>query len=317
MSRAQTSRILPWMLRVLSSKRALVALFVLALGLVPLGRAQSVTYIQSSIPKWGIFSNWNPTALPNPILWFNNPDPRSGLTVTVANKSQATSPTFNISIQQGTDSLDPSLNNGWSNIACTRLNNGTFTFKTNYPAFGVFSGEALSGVDQNIYNCPATGAARYRILLTSGTTAGPIDITGLLNSGSTWQTGTLEATGNPCSDPRNPTSSVAINIAAAGTSGLVNLSGTQIIYVCGFTVTAGAGTNPSFQLEYGSTNGTCVGGTTTLTGAMATGVTVSTTVPGPIFTYSVPLKTAAGNALCAVAGGTTPNFQGVLTFIQQ
>lgn len=125
--------------------------------------------------------------------------------------------------------------------------------------------------------------------------------------------------GDPCQNPAVAKSSVSIAISSATTTQLVALSGSTIVYVCGFTASAIAGTNPSLQFEYG-TGSSCGTGTTVLTGAMATGVTVSATAPGPIFTDprgATAFKTAAGNALCAVTAGTTPNFQGYLTFVQQ
>jgi len=100
---------------------------------------------------------------------------------------------------------------------------------------------------------------------------------------------------------------------------LVALSGTTVVYVCGFNATASAGTNPSIQFEYG-TGASCGTGTTALTGAMATGVTVATGVAGPIFQAgpdATIFKSPAGNALCIVVAGTSAVFNGYLSYVQQ
>ena len=187
------------------------------------------------------------------------------------------------------------------------------------------SSEILPSNQTRAWNCPVWGNYRFRVRLSAIST-------GSLNVGITLTQAAIDPSlvvaasitniagaSDPCSDVSAIKSSVPINISSATTTQLVALSGTTTIYVCGFNATAGAGTNPSFQLEYG-TGGTCATGPTALTGAMATGVTVSTTAPGPIF-YAGPdatvLKTPAGQGLCAVTGGTTPNFQGYLTYVQQ
>jgi hypothetical protein len=124
---------------------------------------------------------------------------------------------------------------------------------------------------------------------------------------------------DPCQSSAVAKSSVAVAISSATTTQLVALQPGMTVYVCGFSIAAGAGTNPSIKFEYG-TGTTCGTGTTVLTGAMATGVTVSTTAPGPIFTYSPPstaFKTPAANALCVVTAGASVNVQGFVTFVQQ
>lgn len=108
-------------------------------------------------------------------------------------------------------------------------------------------------------------------------------------------------------------SSVVIN--ATATTQLVALSGTTSIYVCGFIVDDNSA-NPTVQFEYG-TGATCGTGTTTLTGTLVLG---TATAPTPIF--AVPsagtiMKAPSGNALCLVVGGSTPNIQGIVIYIQQ
>lgn len=176
------------------------------------------------------------------------------------------------------------------------------------------------------WQCPVWAATRFRVrasAFTSGSaiinitlTQAAIDPSLIVAAAPPVVPGSTD----PCQDLSQQKSSVAVNISTATTTQIVALSGTTAVYVCGYSLVAGAGTNPSIQFEYG-TGASCGTGTTALTGAMATGVTVSTTAPGPIFNSPGQdvslLKTAAGNALCLVSGGTTPNFQGFVTFVQQ
>lgn len=175
---------------------------------------------------------------------------------------------------------------------------------------------------QRAWQCPVWGSYRFRVR-QSALSTGSVQVTITLTQAAidpslvvaASQTN-IAGSNDPCTDASAIKSTVAINISSATTTQLVALSGTTIVYVCGGVAVGGAGTNPSFELEYG-TGSTCGTGTTVLTGAMATGVTVSTTAPGPIIPIPAGPKTAAGNALCAVTGGTSPNFQGYITFVQQ
>lgn len=187
------------------------------------------------------------------------------------------------------------------------------------------SSEVVPTNQTRAWQCPVWAAYRFRVRV-SAITSGTINVTITLTQASIDPSLVVAASitniagaSDPCSDVSAVKSSVPIAIASATTTQLVALSGTTTIYVCGYLAVGGAGTNPSIQFEYG-TGTACATSPVTLTGAMATGVTVSTTAPGPIF-YGGPdatlFKTASGNALCAVTGGTTPNFQGYLTYVQQ
>jgi len=117
------------------------------------------------------------------------------------------------------------------------------------------------------------------------------------------------ASGDPCADPNRLKQSAVLNLTA--TAQVVPLSGGLVIYVCGWSATA-AGTAPSIQWEYG-TGAVCATGTTVLTGTYlpTVGSFLSTaTGEGSVFTAPI------GTALCAVLAGTTPSFQGVLTYVQ-
>jgi len=185
--------------------------------------------------------------------------------------------------------------------------------------------EVLPSNQVRAWQCPVWAATRFRVrasAYSSGnaniwitTTQAAIDPSLVVAASIT----NIAGASDPCQDVSAIKSSVPISAIAVGTTQLVALSGTTVIYVCGFQAAANAGTNPSFQLEYG-TGSSCGTGTTALTGAMATGVTVSTTAPGPIFQSSPGgniLKTPSGNALCAVVAGTSAVFNGWLSYVQQ
>lgn len=117
---------------------------------------------------------------------------------------------------------------------------------------------------------------------------------------------------DPCLAPNEVKQSVAINVSAAATTQLVAISGTTSIYVCGFNFTAATGTAATYLLEYGS-SASCGTVTATLTGAMAGN-------NSPLISMSAGMqftKSASGNALCLVTGGTSPVAQGYLTYIQR
>jgi hypothetical protein len=124
--------------------------------------------------------------------------------------------------------------------------------------------------------------------------------------------------GDPCQGATAPKKSVAINQAAAGTQQLVaGLTG-HVVYVCGYNFTLTAGAATTAQLEYG-TNANCAAGTTALSGAWV-GSSSLTITPTHIIAgggYAVT-STPSGDFLCiVVTGATTPNAQGILTYVQQ
>lgn len=116
---------------------------------------------------------------------------------------------------------------------------------------------------------------------------------------------------DPCQSPAIAKSSASIAIASATTTQIVALSGSTIIYVCGYNFSI-TGTLPTYQFEYG-TGSNCGTGTTVLSGAFLP-------IVGTLAQYSPTFsafKSAAGNALCIVTTGTLPSLQGVLTYVQQ
>lgn len=124
-------------------------------------------------------------------------------------------------------------------------------------------------------------------------------------------------TTDPCQSPAAVKTSVPINITTATTTSLVALSGSTIVYVCGFAVTVGSTvTANTIQFEYG-TGGTCGAGTTVLTGVLNTAGVLTGEISYGGAGQTV-FKTAAANGLCAVSTvGTGPSIQGLLTFVQQ
>lgn len=125
------------------------------------------------------------------------------------------------------------------------------------------------------------------------------------SSGGKIDTGTTD----PCLDPKQAKSSVAINTTASAQ--LVALSGSTVIYVCGFNYTS-TGTSPTTKFVYG-TGAACVTGQIPLTGVYAptAGSVISKTWDGTGF------QSAPGNALCLIIAGTTPSIQGVVTYVQK
>ena len=112
-------------------------------------------------------------------------------------------------------------------------------------------------------------------------------------------------------------SSVAINITSATTTQLVAISGSTLIYICGFsfTISEVVTTPNTLQFEYGtSTNCT---GTNKLTGLYGGG---GVTAGDPIFIHdgggsSTVFTVPSANGLCALTAiGASGSFQGVLTF---
>lgn len=119
---------------------------------------------------------------------------------------------------------------------------------------------------------------------------------------------------DPCATTIAKSSAV---ISATADAELVALSGSTVIYVCGFSFGLSGTTTPTARLIYG-TGTVCATGLTALTGAYANGGTP--TVP---IHYEVGngggtvMKGAAGNALCIDVEGTSPSAVGVVSFVQQ
>ncbi len=120
--------------------------------------------------------------------------------------------------------------------------------------------------------------------------------------------------GDPCLATGSVKQSAAISVAAAGTTQLVAVSATQVIYVCGFVVTTtGVTTVTTAQFEYGT--GAACTGPTVLTGTFAQSLVTSAIVV--VATTATQFSVPVGNGLCIVVAGTTPSVQGYLTYVQR
>ncbi len=115
---------------------------------------------------------------------------------------------------------------------------------------------------------------------------------------------------DPCGSPSINKSSVPIAAVAADTQ-LVALSGSTVIYVCGWNFTL-TGTTPSYRFWSG-TGSVCATSQDNLTGVfLPTAGTLQHAGNGG----ATVLKANAGEALCIDVGGT-PVADGVLTYVQQ
>jgi hypothetical protein len=127
------------------------------------------------------------------------------------------------------------------------------------------------------------------------------------------QIGGASVNTDPCGSWGVIKTSKAVNISTAVTTSIVGVSGSTAVFVCGFHLETVSGTTPTFQFEYG-TGAACGTGTTVLTGTY-TGAALQTFFygGGEMTLFQAP----ASNGLCIVSGGTTPNIQGVVTYVQQ
>lgn len=116
--------------------------------------------------------------------------------------------------------------------------------------------------------------------------------------------------GDPCQSATSAKVGVPINIGSATTTQLVAPLTGHIVYVCGFQFTAAVGTGATYQFTTG-TGATCGTGTITQTGAEIGGSPIDSGGGYTVF------KSASGQGLCMVTGGTSPSAQGLATVIQQ
>lgn len=175
--------------------------------------------------------------------------------------------------------------------------------------------EVVPTTTYRAWDCGVGAATRMRVrqsAITSGTLNLAITLTaGLVEPAPTVAIANTPGVTDPCANASVLKSSVAIN--ATANVQLVALSGTTIVYVCGFSFTVAGSATATAQLEYG-TGAVCATGPVVLTGSYLGGtlpVLITGNSPGTV------TKGIAANALCLVAGGATPSIQGVLTFVQQ
>jgi hypothetical protein len=118
---------------------------------------------------------------------------------------------------------------------------------------------------------------------------------------------------DPCASPAVDKSSFSVAISSATTVAVQAGSSGKRVYVCAFTVTYTSGTSPTIQFEVG-TGGTCGTGTTVKTGVMAIPATAGQgLVAGAGHTL---FSGSAAQDMCIVSSGTTPTYNGWVTFVQ-
>lgn len=170
---------------------------------------------------------------------------------------------------------------------------------------------------------PADGTSNAsRIQLDhSRVEVGPYKVFPYVFNGTTWDRqrgnttgsflGAPTTGGDPCGATGVVKSSVAVSTTADAE--LVAISGTTVVYVCGFSINAGGGTAPGFRFITG-TGTTCATGTVGETGIYLPGLNDTVDFGGA---GQSPFQGAAGAALCIDVSGTTPDFRGIVTFVQQ
>jgi hypothetical protein len=161
------------------------------------------------------------------------------------------------------------------------------------------------------------GFARWlRVLWTIGGTGTPSATFSIYGAFKPYGGEIRVGLGDPCQQPGIPKQSLPIAVSAAGTTALVPTVGTKVTTVCAITTIFASGTSPTVQFKAGTqTTTACDTNPVTLTGAMSLPVTAG---QGLVLGAGGTLFAApSGNQLCVVAGGTTPAFNGVLTYVQQ
>jgi hypothetical protein len=129
-------------------------------------------------------------------------------------------------------------------------------------------------------------------------------------------------TTDPCQSPAAQKNSVQVTITTATTTALVAVSGSTVVYSCGFQIVASDTTTANtVQLEYGS-GAACATSPIALTPNYNTGVQTAGAIPF-ILSYGTAgqssLKpTPTGNGVCALTTvGSTPSIQILYTYVQQ
>lgn len=105
--------------------------------------------------------------------------------------------------------------------------------------------------------------------------------------------------------------SAVITATAAATTQIVAISGTTLIYVCGFSI-SGAGAAGTLTWKYG-TGAACATGGVSLSGAYVTAI-------GQAISYGngvgIVFRTIAGQALCITMATAAATASGVVTYAQ-
>lgn len=132
------------------------------------------------------------------------------------------------------------------------------------------------------------------------------------------QGGVVVSTSDPCTSAAK--SSAAISVTSGTTTSLVGVSGSTVVYVCGFAITIApsAVTAATALFEYGT--GAACTSPTVLTGTFGNGDLTSAAGVAPILYgggSQTVFKGAASSGICILTAGNAVSVQGVITYVQQ
>jgi|SRR5579859_5001133 len=131
------------------------------------------------------------------------------------------------------------------------------------------------------------------------------------------QTNTPGANTDPCQSSLLVKSSASINITSATTSALVALSGTKAVYVCDVNITILGLATTAGTIQFGySTVAACASSVTALTGTIQGTTTAGSTIAFNASGGSTQFTAPSANGLCVTTTGTSPGFQGYVTYVQ-
>jgi hypothetical protein len=151
----------------------------------------------------------------------------------------------------------------------------------------------------NLSGTLAAGAAS-----TAGLTVAPW----VLNPNTTWDR--LRAN---CNNPGAALTTTVVSLTGTTATQIIALAANKSIFVCSMILGNGAGTTPTFSLQYG-TGSNCATGT--VTPIPATVIPAGTAAP-LIFNAPNMIVTPTGQALCYILTGTTPTGTLTLTTMQE
>lgn len=220
----------------------------------------------------------------------------------------------------------PSVSNATSGVASTSTNSPTVAY--NYGYNGATWDQLQVDGAKNLKAAITQGANAATVKSASTPaantdTAFVVDIPprSLLQPGTfgTPSTQVLSVQNNdPCSYALK--SSAAISVTTGTTTSLVAVSGSTVVYVCGFAITIApsAVTAATALFEYGT--GAACTSPTLLTGTFGNGDLTSAAGVAPILYgngSATIFKSAAAAGICILTAGNAVSVQGVITYVQQ
>src|SRR5712664_1877979 len=330
-----------WMFIMRNLKLALL----IYLGLVSAAAAQVVTNPQSNAGIYGAYNTSLPTCVNGSGCWLQT-DLNGNLKIAIASGggSGGTASTFGAAFPATGTAIG--FTDG-TNMVAGRVRNPGSGAVTGDAAVVVVDPVVLAAIN-SATPAGANTIGNVKIVDTAGTNLGTVkpastapvatdtsivtalnpNSPGIIALGQTTKSASVPVTiasdqyVDPCQSPNIAKSSVPINLtAAAGTTALVAVSGSTVVYVCGvaFTIAPSATTADSVLFEYGSGTA-CATSPVALTGTFGSG-DLTTSAPLVTVNYggagSTIFKSAASNGICALTTGSVINIQGVMTYVQQ